>query len=612
MIQKNRQKQKFAIQACVVIALFAALGLGFLPLFHARAFAVSPLSAVATTLSVSLGTPQAGGAAKIGATVTVRGSGFGAGDMIILTLNSAVIGTTPAPLYAFGDGSFTATFVVPALPIRAYPLHAIGQTSGMSASIIFWLQAPAENIYEPLSSSATYQITDPDSREPQMQYLRITNTGDANLIAPEVLPDSVSNLYPIVDTTSLPSIVNGILAAHPEASSDAQKAYILWQWLVEETYHWNDAQNVNKVNQMDVIGELNTYGYMHCWDHSRFLADMFQTAGYQARTWNLGGHAVTEVYYGDAWHVYDADLQKMYLSDDGTGTVASEQSLASNADPIFLNTSMDGKSVVTGVSLYTAPHVANLYATTGDNVPLGNIFPPAPHPMGVSLRKNETLMENWSNVGKYHDTNDHSTPPVYTNGDIVYVPDLTQMSYQNGIFTQTQIASSSQDGMHPNLHSQTTGSTSSVIYQVTSPYSLVGSLLSAQTYMATSSDALSIYFSLDGSNWGSPMYTQSRLGYDNPQIDLSRSSITGYFLSNTGTISNSNGRRTPRQMVRELIVLVSIASSSKRGKCFPPSIQAQPPLPTPIKCLRRLPQEQYKLLTGGFHNQRPQTCPGLL
>lgn len=254
MNQQNRQKQKFAIQACVLIALLAALGLGFLPLSHSRVFAYAPVSTVAPMLNVNLGTPQAGGAAKIGATVTVSGTGFGAGETIILTLNGAIISTTPAPLYAFGDGSFTATFVVPALPIRAYPLRATGQASGMSASIIFWLQAPAENIYKPLSSSATYQITDADSREAQMQYLRITNTGDANLIAPEVLPDSVSNLYPIVDTTSLPSIVNGILAAHPEASSDAQKAYVLWQWLVEETYHWNDAQNVNHVNQMDVIG----------------------------------------------------------------------------------------------------------------------------------------------------------------------------------------------------------------------------------------------------------------------------------------------------------------------------------------------------------------------
>ena len=193
----------------------------------------------------------------------------------------------------------------------------------------------------------------------------------------------------------------------------------------------------------------------------------------------------------------------------------------SNPHPIFLNTSTDGQSVVSGLGLYSAPYVANLYATTGDNVPLGNIFPPAPHAMGVTLRKNETLMENWSNVGKYHDINHHSTPAVYSDGDIVYSPDLTQLSYQNGVLSQTNVASSGQDGRHPNLHSQTAGNTSSVIYQVSSPYTLVGSLFSAQTYRATSSDALSIYFSLNGSHWGSPIYTQSRLGYANPQLDLS-------------------------------------------------------------------------------------------
>jgi hypothetical protein len=97
-------------------------------------------------------------------------------------------------------------------------LLASGQVSGRSASLIFWLQAPSENVYSPSSSNASYHITEPNTREPQMQYLRITNNGDQNLINPKILPDSLPGSDPVVDTSSLQTIVNGIFAAHPNAT----------------------------------------------------------------------------------------------------------------------------------------------------------------------------------------------------------------------------------------------------------------------------------------------------------------------------------------------------------------------------------------------------------
>ena len=472
-------------------------------------------STVAPAISASPGTLQTGGAAAIKAVVTVTGQGFSSGETITLSLNGRVLATTPSPLVAAGDGSFNGTFLVPNLTVRAYPLVAVGQSSGISANIIFWLRAPNENVYSPLSGQDSYQITGKHPREPQMYYLRITNTGDANLVNPKVLPDSLPGQDPVVDTSSMQSIVNGVFAANPNAVTDAQKTFALWQWVTDYTYHYYDPQNPNVTNQLDVIGMLNNYGFARCENQARLLADLFQAAGYQARTWNLNGHAEPEVYYDNAWHMYDADEEKYFVGPDGS-TVLGVQDLESNPQPVFLDTN------AAGVALhYPATQMANFYLTTADNKPLGNIYPPAPHNSGLTLRKNETLMEYWNKISKYHNNTSYAAPPVSTNGDIVYTPDLSQSSYQNGVFNQTNVSSFSQDGLQPNIHSQIPGTTTSLVYQFQSPYVLVGSVLSAQTYLATSNDSLSIYFSLDGTNWGNPVYTQTKLGYDNPTLDLS-------------------------------------------------------------------------------------------
>jgi len=471
--------------------------------------AASP--AGAPSIRATPGTPQTGGAAKPGATITITGTGFTGGETIALSLNGQSLTTSPSPLSSANDGSFSATFVVPALAVRTYPLVAQGQ-GGDQASLIFWLQAASENVYTPKTGQDSYHITDSNTREPQMNYLRITNTEDANLVNPQVLPDSLPGQDPFVDTSSPTTIVQGIFAAHPEATTDAQKALILWQWVTNNSYHYYDAENPDPQVNLDTTAILNNYGYTRCWNHARMLADLFQAAGYQTRTWNLSLHAVPEVSYGGTWHEYDPDQRKVYV--DANGNVLGVQDLIANPHAIFLNTSSNGNVRNYSNFRYTAPYTANLYATTGDNQSLGNGAPKA-HSLGMTLRKNETLMENWSNVGKYHDNYLHSAAPaVYTNGDIVYTPDLLQASYQNGVLSQTNV---SQDGSQPNLHAQTVGTTpSSVVYQVKSPYTLVGSLLNAQTYLGDpSKDSLSISLSLDGNTWGSPVYTQSRIGYDN-------------------------------------------------------------------------------------------------
>lgn len=508
-------------QGFIAISLASCLVAGAIVAFPPAVAQAAPTGAPA--ISVSPGSPQTGGAVAPKASITVTGTGFGASETITISVNGQTLTTSPSPLVTTSAGAFSGVSTAPNLTARTYPLVAVGQTSGLRATFILWLKASAQNVYSPTSGAATYQISDADSREPQMSYLRITNTGDANLVNPAILPDTLQGQDAVVNLNSVQSIVQGILAANPNATTDEQKTQALWLWLTDYSYHAVDAQDPNVQPQPDAAAIMNNYGYTRCFNHARILADFFQAAGYQARTTNLNGHAVAEVSYGGAWHMYDADEEKYFVGPDGT-SVLDAPSLTLNPHPIFLNVNPGGVAYH-----YTAQYMANMYATTGDNAPLANTYPAATHPMGLTLRKNESLMEYWSNIGKYHDNYLHTKPPVFTNGDIVYTPDLSLASYATGVTSQTNVSGSSQDGQRPNLHAQTAGAASAVVYQVTSPYTLVGSLLNAETYRATSSDTVSIYFSLDGTNWGNPVYTQSTLGYDAPQLDLST-------LLNNGTL----------------------------------------------------------------------------
>ena len=468
----------------------------------------------APAISVNPGSSVTG-SVKPGTKVTIVGSLFGPYETISATLNGSPVSLIPRLTVTDGNGSFSAIFVVPNITPRVYVLAAVGQTSGISATTMLWLKAKSEAVYSPVASNDTFTVTDNNPLEPQGQYVRITNTGDATIVGPRLFPDSLPGSQdPYLDTSSLQSLVSGILAANPQATTPPQIAMAIWTWMTHYTYHYYDSEKPDPKIHEDFIDILNVYGFTRCWLHARLMTDLLTAAGLQARPINLGGHAVPEVFYNNSWHIYDIDQHQIYYAPDGT-TVSGTPDLTANPNPMFLHT--DG----TSSSYAYEQGLADIYTTTANNVPLNYAYPPIVRSLNVTLRKNETLIQNWNNIGKYHDIYLHLGPPVsYTDGDIIYTPDLTQASYQNGVYSSSNVSAYSDDGQSPNLHATTPGTTSSIVYQVNEPYTLVGSLLQAQTYIATPNDSLQIAFSLDGVNW-TTVYTQSKVGYDNPQLDLS-------------------------------------------------------------------------------------------
>lgn len=482
--------------------------------FANTASSIAVNTSTAPSISVNLGSSSSNTALS-GAKVTVVGSQFGPNEMIVALLNGTPVTLTPNPTISDSNGSFSATFRVPNLTPRVYVLLATGQTSGISATTMLWMKAKKESLYSPVASSDSFTVTDSSPLEPQGQYVRITNTGDATIVGPQLFPDSLPGSQdPYLDTSTLQNLVNGILAANPQATTPPQIAQAIWTWMTHYTYHFYDPEKPDPKTHEDFIDLLDVYGFTRCWQHARLMTDLLTAAGLQGRALNLGGHAISEVFYTNSWHVYDIDQHQIYVGSDGT-TVLGTPDLISNPDPMFLHT--DG----TSSSYAYEQGLADIYTTTANNQPLNYAYPPISRSLYVTLRKNETLIQNWNNVGKYHDIYLHlGSPSSYTDGDLIYTPDLTQASYQNGMYSSSNVSAYSDDGLSPNLHATTPGTTSSIVYQVNEPYTLVGSLLQAQTYLATANDSMQIAFSLDGTNW-TTVYTQSKLGYDNPQLDLS-------------------------------------------------------------------------------------------
>lgn len=75
---------------------------------------------------------------------------------------------------------------------------------------------------------------------------------------------------------------------------------------------------------------LNTYGYCNCSGFGSTLATLASHAGLKSRNVGIGGHSVTEIYYDDGWHLFDANMSGTYPKDDGT--LASAEEVHQNLD----------------------------------------------------------------------------------------------------------------------------------------------------------------------------------------------------------------------------------------------------------------------------------------
>lgn len=320
-----------------------------------------------------------------------------------------------------------------------------------------------------------YQITVQGKKEPFNRYIKIENIGESNIVNPKLISDNV------VDMSSIQSILNDVIS---DSMKDKEKAIKLWEFIRDNRYHWYPAEQTKEL--CDLIKYLNVYGYGYC-DHSAMsLEVLWEKIGLNARCWDLNNqHVVSEVFYNNAWHMLDADHKIFYMKKDNK-TIASVKELE-EAHFLIIQQGDDP----TG---YSATLMAELYRRKNNSVEDNRYV--IGHTMNIILRANESLIRCWEIGSKYHDNCYHKEPPIYANGKIVYIPNLTKVNCMEGIYKKSNIKFFAEDRKLPYIHTDIPNKVSCVIYKVASPYVIVGGEVGGKF-----KGRCKMYISFDEKNW---------------------------------------------------------------------------------------------------------------
>ena len=109
---------------------------------------------------------------------------------------------------------------------------------------------------------------------------------------------------------------------------------------------------------------VNSFGVGLCGDSAGVLKLIWNGMGYESRLWYINGHVVSEVFTGERWQMYDADLRVVYYRHD-TGQVAGVEELAAN--PQFIYDPLVRFDNPNGSGVNHSHRTASFYSTTDNN-----------------------------------------------------------------------------------------------------------------------------------------------------------------------------------------------------------------------------------------------------
>jgi hypothetical protein len=115
-----------------------------------------------------------------------------------------------------------------------------------------------------------------------------------------------------IDFRNYETLIAGIIKP---AMSDEEKAIALWKF----TSSWAVLGIPPARNQQpcDPLKLFNSLEYALCGGTNGALANLFSLAGLKSRVYNLQGHVVAEVFYQQAWHMFDADRNVFFTGEKG-------------------------------------------------------------------------------------------------------------------------------------------------------------------------------------------------------------------------------------------------------------------------------------------------------
>src|SRR5215472_4363883 len=349
--------------------------------------------------------------------------------------------------------------------------------------------------------------------------ITIHNSSGTALTVPQI--SDASGLRPL-STAS-------ILSQLPSGSDDQQSAIQAWQFVVSRTFHLcSSGAKQDNGEALDPLRLFGAYGFGCCEQTSQALIWIWRQLGHQARLAEMPFHAVPEIFYANAWHMFDPDHDVFYTKDDGT--VASVQDIIDNPDLVARTEDANGNDPVG----WPAEEMAELYAENASSLTYYTgvgfgVFPSST----IILRPHESLTLNSENI--------EDVVHSYWPGPGYFAPSM--MSVNSAQFDWMLSFSDSAWQSRPQSFAEvgviadelgskflvnTSNTNGYLMYQEGSPFPVSSLVISAQLG-PRSTGTLKAYF-FNGTSWSDPIQFQApadQSSFDS-SVDLT-SLARGYY-----------------------------------------------------------------------------------
>lgn len=289
------------------------------------------------------------------------------------------------------------------------------------------------------------------------------------------------------------SILSNIKAAG--TLSDEQFAQATWQYVTQNVFHYCYAGAPGDPSDFaqDPMHLLHGFGFACCDESSRTLNWLWQASGYQSHIATMSFHVVPEIYYNNAWHLYDADHKVYYLAADNK-TVASVAQVIANPTLVARTANAQGNDPAG----FPAQEMANLYAAASpvySTVNFGTL-------VTYSLQPGQTLKVNSENATKsiFHGGSSDPIPTDnVTSGQMDWSLDFATAAWNRLPSSLRGVGTLS---VGPTVFlTNTSGGAGNITYAISSPFPVFSLSVSGMVYLSDTSAQVNAYFSTDGSRW---------------------------------------------------------------------------------------------------------------
>ena len=320
-------------------------------------------------------------------------------------------------------------------------------------------------------------------RSPQGVWTPFEQTWESNRSArlENIGSTDVVNPWLVSGRNDLRSVKAIVARAIEPGMTDKEKAMALWWQQIQHRFHYGG----DNKELLSPVKSLNVYGHNTCGNDSICLAGLWKAAGLKVAPARLIGHCVTQVFYDDAWHLYDGDMHSLYLLRDNE-TIAGEQDLVRDHD-LIKRTHTQG--ILRQQGRAGDEWEASIYVYEGQVT--GDRNADRDSAMNMTLRPGEALVWRWGHLEppKFFGSKDHRFADRICNGLWEYRPDFSSAAWQKGADVVKAIVSD-KDGLRAEA-----SQTGEIVWTIRAPYVMVGGRLEIE---GTEAD---FELSWDGKTW---------------------------------------------------------------------------------------------------------------